>query len=69
MGNDQNRAILDGCWSPVREKFCFGTGSYKIYVGYVDSVSDWWVAELLSRKSKYKKFIKGISKQKNILPF
>mmetsp|Transcript_5555 Transcript_5555/g.4706 ORF Transcript_5555/g.4706 Transcript_5555/m.4706 type:complete len:270 (-) Transcript_5555:55-864(-) len=50
MGNDQNRAILDGCWSPVRNKFCFGTGSYKVYIGYVDPDNQWWVAELLCRK-------------------
>jgi len=50
MGNTQNRAILDGCWSPQNTKFCFGTGSFKIYIGYVDPENNWWFAETLSKK-------------------
>lgn len=50
INNNQNRAVLDGCWSPYGEKFAFGTGSYKLYLGYVDQANGWWIAENLSPK-------------------
>jgi len=50
MGNKQNRGILDGSWSPNGRKFCYSTGTYKVFQGFFDPATNWWDAGVVSQK-------------------
>jgi actin related protein 2/3 complex subunit 1A/1B len=39
---EQNRAILDGCWSPSGRKFAVGSAAKRAFVGYYEPANKWW---------------------------
>ena len=57
MGNKQNRGIIDGAWSPNGNKFAYSTGTYKLFIGFFDTTSNWWYSEAVNKHSINKKSI------------
>jgi len=49
-GNKQNRAVLDGSWSPNGNKFCYSTGTWKVFLGFYEPTNNWWSSEALNKK-------------------
>lgn len=39
---ENNRAITCGGWHEPGNKFCVGTGSHKIFIGYYEKEHNWW---------------------------
>lgn len=37
-----NRAIISGEWSRDGRKFCLGAASHKAFIGYFESLNNWW---------------------------
>jgi len=44
---NNNRGIVDGNWSKDGKKFCIGTGSKKVYLGYWEEAMNWWNAKMI----------------------
>jgi hypothetical protein len=45
---DNDRAITCGGWHEPGNKFCVGTGSHKIFVGYYEKEHNWWHSKKIS---------------------
>lgn len=42
------KAILDGCWSPNAKKFAVSTSCHHVYVGYFEERNKWWSSAKIS---------------------
>ena len=42
------RAFLDGSWSDQGNKFCLGSGTHRLYIGFYENENNWWNTKKIS---------------------